>query len=89
MKTVLLLENASQWGHGFVAVERQGWRQKFAALPASQWGHGFVAVESIELPGGVEAVLWSQWGHGFVAVERLYASPGRPPSSCRNGATAL
>ena len=36
----------SQWGHGFVAVERPAPGSGAGAGASSQWGHGFVAVES-------------------------------------------
>ena len=83
------MERVSQWGHGFVAVER--WPSSAGTVSAheSQWGHGFVAVESKTEAEGC-GFLGSQWGHGFVAVERLGGSRSTPGQyRCRNGATAL
>ena len=60
----------SQWGHGFVAVERARQLARRRLIEKSQWGYGFVAVErrSASRSGGRSPQ--SQWGHGFVAVER-------------------
>ena len=43
---------ASQWGHGFVAVERLGEDARARRDAVSQWGHGFVAVERLPRPAG-------------------------------------
>ena len=74
----------SQWGHGFVAVERAAAEQAATLLQASQWGHGFVAVERAYQP-------WSPVPRGAVAMGPRLCSRGEGRShgyACPAGQTS-